>query len=110
MNFTDYINSQTITQINEQYETSPEETEPTPVIEFEEIKKYLLFSKLKKMKKRFEMADLNQSNKEIQQLHEFFNLLIVFYNALSYTDIMVLINRLIQALIDIKIMKLGEEV
>ena len=109
MNFTDYINNKTIVQINEQYGTPPDQETQPPAIEFEEIKKYLLFGKLKQMKKKFETADLDQSDKKIQQLHEFFNLLIVFYNTLSYTDIMTLINRLIQTLVDVANIKIVDE-
>lgn len=88
MDFTDYINMSSITE--------QEEQEPAPTVEFEEIKKYFIFGKLKQIKKKFEVADIDHSDKQIQQLTEFFNLLIVFYNALDYTDVVTLINRLIQ--------------
>jgi hypothetical protein len=102
--------SNLLDEILEQYNpTGPVDVPPTnPPVEFEEIKKYLLFERFKKLKIKFEVADLDRSDDQVRQISEFFNLILVFFSSFSYVDLVKLFNRLIDIIsscINVKVEK-----
>ena len=61
------------------------ETEDTSgLVEFEDIKKYILFGKLKKLKLQLTLLDLERTSPEVMNMFDFLNLIIVFYNTFTY--------------------------
>ena len=104
MYLTSYIHSdKLLDEIIEQYGMPPagQELQGPPPVEFEEVKKFLLFEKFKNFKAKFETADIDQSDKRVRQLDEFFNLIFVFYSSFSYNDLVKLLNRLIDIMSEV---------
>ena len=104
MYLTSYIHSdKLLDEIIEQYGMPPagQELQGPPPVEFEEVKKFLLFEKFKNFKTKFETADIDQSDKRVRQLDEFFNLIFVFYSSFSYNDLVKLLNRLIDIMSEV---------
>lgn len=63
------------------------------IVEFEPIKKYILYNKLNELKQRLHKSKLNKTNPTIQNIYGFIDLIIQFYNTFSYTDCKKLIER-----------------
>lgn len=67
------------------------------VIEFENIKKYILYGKLKEIKYRVETSDVDFTDPTIINIMEFLDLVILFYNTFSYSDIVKLLDNLVES-------------
>ena len=67
-------------------------TPPPPVnqtdenVEFEPIKKYILFNKLKELKSKLLKTKLLRTDPTIQNIFDFIDLVIQFYNTFTYSD------------------------
>ena len=98
-------------EIIEQY-GMPEQEMPVgpPPVEFEEVKKFLLFEKFKNLKTKFETADIDHSDKRVRKLDEFFNLIFVFYPSFAYNDLVKLLNRLIDIMSEVAGLKVELEI
>ncbi len=98
-------------EIIEQY-GMPDQGMPVgpPPVEFEEVKKFLLFEKFKNLKTKFETADIDHSDKRVRKLDEFFNLIFVFYPSFAYNDLVKLLNRLIDIMSEVAGLKVELEI
>lgn len=68
---------------------------PDGVVEFEDIKKYILFGKIKDIKLKLELSNLDRQDPNIINLFEFIDLVLLFYNTFNYNQIKKLINTII---------------
>lgn len=76
-------------------QNSPPQPDPNDgMVEFEPIKKYLLFNKLKELRTRLHKSKLNRSDPNVQSIYDFIDLVIDFYNVFSYSDSKKLIDRI----------------
>ena len=69
------------------------------MVEFETLKKYLLYNSLKEIKYKLRKTKLDKSNPTIERIYEFIDLVLDFYNSLTYTDCKKLIDRIIDMII-----------
>lgn len=69
---------------------------PEPTVEFENIKKYLLFGKLKELKTKLQYIGLNNKDENVQNILEFLDVLILFFHTFSYQDAQRFVDTLIQ--------------
>jgi hypothetical protein len=92
-------------------EEEPEtEEEPIVPVEFENIKRYVLYERLKDIKQRLDMSDLDNRNPEVASVLEFSNLIATFFNSFSYADTVKLIDTLVDAIENILGIKLPDRV
>lgn len=78
-----------------QQQNSPPQPDPNDgMVEFEPIKKYLLFNKLKELRNKLHKSKLNRSDPNVQSIYDFIDLTIDFYNLFSYSDSKKLIDRI----------------
>lgn len=68
-------------------------------VEFEIIKKYLLYNKLKELKAKLLKTKLNRTNANVQSIYDFINLVLEFFNIFSYTDCKRLLDRITDMII-----------
>lgn len=68
------------------------------LIEFEDIKKYLLYGRLKEIKLKLEMAKINRQDPEILNIFEFLDLVIMFYNTFTYEQAQRLVDVLLETM------------
>ena len=68
-------------------------------VEFETIKKYILFNKLKEIKSKLLKTKLNKTDANVQSIYDFLNLTLEFYNTFSYTDCKRLVDRITDMII-----------
>lgn len=79
--------------------------QPPPVnqtdenVEFESIKRYILFNKLKELKSKLLKTKLLKTNPTIQNIFDFIDLVIQFYNTFTYSDCKKLIERISEMII-----------
>lgn len=64
------------------------------LIEFEPIKKYILYNKLKEIKNKLYKTKLNRTNANVQSVFDFINLTLNFFNTFTYSDCKKLIDRI----------------
>lgn len=76
-------------------------------VEFEVIKKYLLYNKLKEIKAKLLKTKLNKSDPSVQSIYDFINLVLEFYNIFSYSDCKRLIDRIIEMIITVNKLEVG---
>lgn len=69
---------------------------PSGLVEFEDIKKYILFGKLKDIKLKMELACLDKQDPQVLNMFEFIDLVILFYNTFTYDQIQTLINNILE--------------
>ena len=69
-------------------------------IEFENIKRYILYGKLKDLKHRLEMSDIDNNDPAVKSIMEFIDLVTVFYNTFTYEDTVKLFDSLIDSISD----------
>lgn len=69
---------------------------PTGLVEFEDIKKQILFGKLKDIKLKLELAALDKQDPQVLNMFEFIDLVILFYNTFTYDQIQTLINNILE--------------
>lgn len=62
----------------------PPEGPGTGLVEFEDIKKYVLFGKLKDIKLKLELSNIDKNKPEVLNLFEFLNIVVMFYNTFTY--------------------------
>ena len=62
----------------------PPEGPGTGLVEFEDIKKYVLFGKLKEIRLKLELSNIDKNKPEVLNLFEFLNIVIMFYNTFTY--------------------------
>jgi len=100
--------------IESQFDTSNNVTNdnatdvPNLPVEFENIKKYILFNKLKDIKSRVEYVQLDRKNPEIVSLLQFIEIVSLFFNSFTYREAVDLIDTLTTAIaekLNIKIPK-----
>lgn len=60
---------------------------PSGLTQFEDIKKYILFGRLKDINRQLDLADLNKEDPQIIELMEFIDLIVYFYNTFTYEQI-----------------------
>lgn len=89
-------------------ETDPN-MEAAPVIEFEELKRYILYGKIKEIKRQFEIADVDSTDSRVNSIREFLSLILIFYNTISYIDLIKLTNNLLISISEITNIKLPKE-
>ncbi len=82
-------------QPNQSQEISPEEQQ-SPSVEFEDIKKFLLFNRLKEIKLKLELSNINKSDEDILNLFNFIDTILLFYNTFTYDQCMRIVNSLIE--------------
>lgn len=87
-----------------------EENEPDQAVEFEDIKKYILFGKLKELKTKLNYIGLNTKDPNAQNILEFLDLIILFYHTFSYVDAQRLVDTLIQRSSELLNVKVPERV
>lgn len=68
---------------------------PEGVVEFEDIKKYVLYGKIKDIKLKLELSNIDRQDPDVVNLFEFIDLVLLFYNTFSYDQIKKLINTII---------------
>lgn len=68
-------------------------------VEFETIKKYILYNKLKEIKAKLLKTKLNKTDANVQSIYDFLNLTLEFYNTFSYTDCKRLVDRITDMII-----------
>ena len=68
-------------------------------VEFEPIKKYILFNKLKELKSKLLKTKLLRTDPTIQNIFDFIDLVIQFYNTFTYSDCKKLIERISEMII-----------
>ena len=68
-------------------------------VEFEPIKKYILFNKLKELKSKLLKTKLLRTDPTIQNIFDFIDLVIQFYNTFTYSDCKKLIERITEMII-----------
>lgn len=85
-----------------QQQNSPPQPDPNDgMVEFEPIKKYLLFGKLKELRNRLHKSKLDRSNPDVQSIYDFIDHVVEFYNVFSYSDSKKLIDRIADMLISV---------
>lgn len=67
-------------------------------IEFENIKKYLLYGKVKNLKSTLELSEYNNKNNNITKLKEFLDLILLFFNTFTYEQLTILVDDVITTL------------
>lgn len=80
-------------------QTPSQVAEEDGMVEFETLKKYLLYGKLKEIKYKLNKTKLRKSNVMIQSVYESIELILQFYNTFSYTDCKKLIDRVTDMII-----------
>lgn len=66
---------------------------------FEQLKKYYLYSKIKEIRQKLEDSEeINKSDNKIEELFEYLDIILLFYNSLGYNDIVVLLNNFLDIL------------
>ena len=60
---------------------------PTGLVEFEDIKKYVLFGKLKEIKLKLELSNINKNDPQVLNLFEFLDIIMMFYNTFTYDQV-----------------------
>ena len=78
-------------------------------VEFEDIKRYVLFGRLKDIKLKLEMANIDRKDPDILNLFEFIDLALLFYNTFTYDQIRTLINTIIDMASSILKIKVEKE-
>lgn len=79
------------------------------LVEFEEIKKYLLYGKLKQLKLKLDLAKINRNDVEILELYEFLNIVMLFYNTFTYEQASAHVNRLVEIFSQVLNIKIPED-
>lgn len=69
-------------------------------VEFEDIKRYILYGKLKDLKHKLEMSDIDHNSPEVKNVMEFIDLITVFYNTFTYEDTVKLFDSLVDSVSD----------
>ena len=67
-------------------------------IEFENIKRYVLYDKLKDLRHRLELTDVDYTNPNVINILEFIDLITLFYNTFTYEDTVKLFDNLIETI------------
>lgn len=65
----------------------PPDGPPTGLVEFEDIKKYVLFGKLKEIKLKLELSNINKNDPQVLNLFEFLDIIMLFYNTFTYDQV-----------------------
>lgn len=82
-------------------ETGDDEIEGGQIIEFENIKRLLIYNKLKDLKvtlKRLAYLNNNPKKQDILDMADFIALVLLYYNTLTYEQIIRLFNNLLESL------------
>lgn len=66
------------------------------LVEFEDIKKYILYGKLKEIKLKLETSNVNRQNPDVLNMFEFLDTLLLFYNTFTYEEAQRLIDALLE--------------
>ena len=78
------------------YEDEPQQAEEQPSIDpLENVKKYILFRKLKQIKKSL---DQQPHVKEINDIIQYLNIIIDFFNGFQYNDLVTYINDILNTI------------
>ncbi len=73
-------------------------------VEFENIKRYILYGKLKDLKHKLEISDIDHNSPEVKNIMEFIDLITTFYNTFTYEDTVKLFDSLVDSVsIELKI-------
>lgn len=75
-------------------------TVPIGTIEFENLKKYLLYDKLKEVKIKLEKFQLDRKDPEVVTILQFVELVSLFFNSFSYREVSELFDTLVTAISD----------
>lgn len=67
-------------------------------VEFEDVKKYILYGKLKDLKHKLEMSNIDHNEPAVKNIMEFIDLVTVFYNTFTYEDTVKLFDSLVDSI------------
>lgn len=102
----DFLNQQ---NANQQDDLQMQQNQsPDGLIEFEDIKKYIMFGKVKDLKLKLELSNLDRKNPDITNIFEFIDIIMLFYNGFTYSQIVKLLDVLMAMIQSVTKIKLPE--